>query len=131
MEYLNVLAAAAASWVFGALWYGLLSKPWMKAVNMPMTADGKPAGNGSPLPYILSAITMVIVAGFMRHVFATSGITTISAGALAGAGIGLFFISPWTMINNAYGMRPFTLTLIDGGYATIGCGLIGLVLTLF
>ena len=131
MEYLNVLAAAAASWVFGALWYGFLSKPWMKAINMPMTADGKPDGNGSPLPYILSAITMVIVAGFMRHIFATSGITTISAGTLAGAGIGLFFISPWTMINNAYGLRPFTLTLIDGGYATIGCGLIGLVLTLF
>ncbi|NCM98168.1 MAG: DUF1761 domain-containing protein, partial [Rhodobacterales bacterium] len=26
--------------------------------------------------------------------------------------------------------RPFTLTLIDGGYAIFGCGLIGAVLTL-
>jgi len=34
------------------------------------------------------------------------------------------------MINNAYTMRPFRLTVIDGGYAIIGCGLIGLVLTL-
>lgn len=131
MEYLNVLAAAAASWVFGAIWYMTLAKPWMKAANIPMTPEGKPAGNGSPLPFVLSAITMVIVAGFMRHVFATSGIVTIGAGTLSGAGIGLFFIAPWTMINNAYGMRPFSLTLIDGGYSTIGCALIGLVLTLF
>ena len=55
----------------------------------------------------------------------------MGAGTIAGLGIGLFFISPWTMINNAYGMRPFKLTLIDGGYSTIGCGLIGLVLSLF
>lgn len=131
MEILNVLAAAAASWVFGAIWYMALSKPWMKAANIPMSPEGKPMGNGSPLPFVLSAITMVIVAGFMRHVFAGSGITTIGAGTLSGAGIGLFFIAPWTMINNAYGMRPFTLTLIDGGYSTIGCALIGLILTLF
>jgi len=35
------------------------------------------------------------------------------------------------MINNAYGDRPFKLTLIDGGYATLGCAVIGAVLTLF
>lgn len=131
MEYLNVLAAAAASWVFGAVWYMALAKPWMKAARIPMTPDGKPNGNGSPLPFVLSAITMVIVAGFMRHIFATTGIATPGAGALAGLGIGLFFITPWTMINNAYAMRPFSLTMIDGGYSTIGCMLIGLVLALF
>ncbi len=131
MEYLNVLAAAAASWVFGAVWYMALAKPWMNAARIPMTPDGKPNGNGSPLPFVLSAITMVIVAGFMRHIFATTGIATPGAGALAGLGIGLFFITPWTMINNAYAMRPFSLTLIDGGYSTIGCMLIGLVLALF
>jgi hypothetical protein len=60
-----------------------------------------------------------------------SGIDTIAEGFVSGLGVGLFFISPWIMINNAYGNRPFRLTLIDGGYATIGCAVIGLVLTLF
>ncbi len=45
--------------------------------------------------------------------------------------MGLFIASPWIMLNNAFGGRPFRLTLIDGGYATLGCGLIGIVLTLF
>lgn len=131
MEVLNVLAAAAASWVFGALWYMALAKPWMKAAGIVMDENGRPNGNGSVVPYILSAITMVIVAGFMRHIFASSGIETLEKGALAGLGVGLFFIAPWTMINNAYGGRPFSLTLIDGGYATFGCAIIGTVLTLF
>jgi len=74
---------------------------------------------------------MIVVSGMMRHVFAMSGIETFSSGLVSGLGIGLFFISPWIMINNAYGDRPFRLTLIDGGYATFGCAIIGAVLTLF
>lgn len=131
MEALNVLAAAAASWVFGAMWYMALAKPWMKAAGITLDANGRPNGNGSMLPYALSAVAMLIVAGFMRHVFTGAGIDSLGEGALAGLGVGLFFISPWTMINNAYGGRPFSLTLIDGGYATFGCAIIGAVLALF
>ena len=131
MGFLNVIAAAIAGFAFGAVWYMTLSKPWMQAAGIPMTADGKPDGNGSPMPFVLSGIAMLLVAGMMRHVFALSGIEGIGKGLVAGLGIGLFFISPWIMINNAYGMKPFKLTLIDGGYATFGCAIIGAVLTAF
>lgn len=131
MEILNVLAAAAGSFVFGAVWYMSLSKPWMKAAGIQMDANGKPMGNGSPMPFVYSALCLVVVAGFMRHIFASSGVTTPGAGLVAGLGIGLFFITPWTLLNNAYAMRPFKLTLIDGGYATIGCAISGLILNLF
>lgn len=130
MGFLSVIVAAFAGFAFGAIWYMTLSKPWMKAAQIPMTADGKPDGNGSPLPFVLSGVAMLLVAGMMRHVFALSGIDSFGEGLLSGLGIGLFFISPWIMINNAYGMRPFQLTVIDSGYATFGCAIIGAVLTL-
>lgn len=130
MAFLSVIIAALAGWMFGAAWYMSLSKPWIEASGIKTGEDGKPEGN-SPMPYILSAIAMVIVSGMMRHTFASSGIDTIGKGLITGLGIGLFFISPWIMINNAYGGRPFKLTLIDGGYATFGCAVIGLVLQLF
>jgi hypothetical protein len=131
MEVISVLAAAAASWVFGAVWYMSLSKQWLAVSGVALGADGKPKNGGSPLPFVLSAICMILVAGMMRHVMAMSGLTTIGQGLMAGFGVGAFFIAPWTMINNAYAMRPFRLTLIDGGYAVIGCSIIGVVLTLF
>lgn len=131
MELVNVLAAAAASWLLGAAWYMTLSKPWMQAAGIACGPDGKPAGGSSPMPFVLSALCMVLVAGMMRHILSMSGITSIGGAMVTGAGIGLFFIAPWIMINNAYGMRPFTLTLIDGGYAVAGCTVIGLVLALF
>ena len=130
MALLSIFLAALAGFAFGAVWYMTLSRPWMAAASIPMTPDGKPAGNGSPLPFVLSGIAMLLVASMMRHFFAASGVAGPGAGVVAGLGIGLFFISPWIMINNAYAMRPFRLTLIDGGYATFGCAIIGLVLSL-
>ena len=130
MEFVSVIVAAIAAWVFGAVWYMSLARPWMTAAGIKAGPEGKPEGS-SALPYILSVIAMIIVAGMMRHTFVTSGVTTFGAGLVGGLGVGLFFISPWIMINNAYGMRPFRLTLIDGGYATFGCAIMGAVLTLF
>lgn len=130
MGIVNVLAAAAGSWIFGAIWYMALSKPWLEASGVECDENGKPKGS-SPLPFVLSAIAMVLVAGMMRHIIDQAEIDTLTKGVMVGGGIGLFMISPWIMINNAYGGRPFKLTLIDGGYATFGCAIIGAILTLF
>ena len=131
MEYLNVLVAAAGSFGFGAVWYTVLSKPWLKAAGIECDADGKPVVKASPVPFIYSAICMILVAGFLRHIYAMSGVTSVADGALGGFGIGLFFISPWVMMNYGYAGRPFNLTLLDSGYAVIGCTIIGTILNLF
>lgn len=130
MELINILVAAAGSWVFGAVWYMTLSKPWVEAAQIEVDENGRPK-NDSALPYIMSAVAMVLVAGMMRHIFSMAGIDEVGKGILAGLGIGAFFISPWIMINNAYGDRPFKLTIIDGGYAVFGCAIIGAILTVF
>lgn len=131
MEIINVLAAAAGAWVFGAVWYMMLSKPWLEAAGVECDENGKPLRGNDPTPFVLSAIAMILVAGMMRHIFALSGIDALGKGIISGLGIGLFFICPWVMINYAYAGRPFRLTLIDGGYAFFGCMIIGAILTLF
>lgn len=131
MEIVKVLVAAAGSWLFGAVWYMALARPWIAAAGMMVGADGRPLNSKSPTPYLLSALCMVLVAGLMRHVFSMAAMDTIPEGLMGGFGIGALFITPWMMMGNAYAMRPFRLTLIDGGYATIGCTIIGVILTLF
>ena len=130
MTLLNVFAAAIGSYIFGAIWYMVLAKPWIQAANIKCDENGNPE-NSSPLPFILAALAMLIVSGMMRHTFEMANIETVTKGLQSGLGIGLFFVSPWIMINNAYGDRPFKLTLIDGGYATFGCAIIGILLTVF
>ena len=130
MGILAVLAAAVATFVFGAIYYMVLSKPWMAASGVPVGDDGNPVNSSSPLPYIVSLVMILLVAGMMRHTFALSGIDTVGKGLVSGLGIGAFFITPWIFVNVGYSARPWALALIDGGYATLGCGIMGTVLLL-
>ena len=131
MGFLSVIAAAAASFAFGAVWYIGLSKPWMAAAGIECDGTGRPVNGTSATPFIIGGLCMILVAGMMRHIFAMAGIDGALSGAIAGLGVGLFFITPWVAMNYAYAMRPVKLTLIDGGYSTIGSMIIGLVLGLF
>jgi len=127
MGYLAVIVAAAASYIFGALWYMVLSKPWVEASGVEVDETGRPKGGMGT--YVLAFVSALLVAGMMRHVFMQAGIGDMSKGVITGIGLGLFIASPWIMLNNAFGGRPFKLTLIDSGYATLGCAIMGLVLT--
>lgn len=131
MGILSVLAAGLAAWVFGAIWYGVAAGPWMEAAGIEKGPDGRPANAKNPAPYIISLVSVILVAGMTRHIFALSGIAGWDKGLIAGLGIGLFLATPWLATNYGFAGRPFKLTIIDGIYATVGCGLIGLVLALF
>ncbi len=130
MGFVAVLVAGIAGWMFGAVWYMTFSKQWVDAVGIELDEKGRPINDGPKL-YIISAIALIVVAGMMRHTFASAGIDTMGKGLITGLGVGLFFISPWILLNNSYGNRPMKLTIIDAGYATFGCAIVGLVLTFF
>lgn len=132
MVFVSVVVAGFAGFMFGALWYTVFATSWMEASGVPLDKTGRaPANRSNPVPYITSIIGAMVVAGMMRHVFSLSGIDTVFAGLVAGFGVGLFLVSPWIATFYAFGGRPFRLTLIDGGYATFGCTVIGAVLAVF
>jgi hypothetical protein len=130
MGYLAVIVAALGGFAVGAVWYITLSRAWMDAAGIKLGPDGKPQG-GSAAPFAVSGVAMLVVAGFMRHIFTMSGIADPIPAAVGGLGIGLFFITPWLAMDYAYAGRPARLTFIDGGYAVVGCTVIGLILGLF
>ena len=129
MEFLSVIAAAVGTFAFGAVWYIALSKPWIATSGIATGSDGRPQGGGSAM--MIGFVVLLIVAGMMRHLFAGSGIAALGEGLMAGFGIGAFLITPWVVMNYAYGQRSPQLMLIDGAYSTIGCTIMGGILTLF
>jgi uncharacterized membrane protein SpoIIM required for sporulation len=133
MELLNTLAAAAAAYVFGAIWYMSLSKPWMAATGIKESdlkdEDGK--NKSGPMPFIIAFLSALVVAFMMQHLFALVGVVQVIDGLLLGLGIGLFIAAPWTATHYNFSMKPRNLIFIDAGYSSIGCAVIGLVLTLF
>lgn len=123
MGAVSVLVAAAAAWIFGAVWYGALAKPWMAAVGFTQ----EDVQGGSKMPFVISAVMAILVAGMMRHIFAMAGIDSVGKGLITGLGLGLFVAAPWIVTNYSYSNRGMTLTAIDGGYAAIGCAIMGAV----
>lgn len=127
MGIFAVLVAAVASYAFGAIWYMTLAKPWMQAAGV----SEEDVNRKDPKPYIISFISAVVVAGMMRHIMAMATVDGALGGLMVGFGLGIFIVTPWIVTNYAYSMRPTKLSLIDGGYATGGCTIMGLVLGLF
>lgn len=128
MQMVAVLLAAAAGFASGAVWYMINGKRWMQAVGR---TEKDIKADKSPLPFIVGFLASLLTAGLMRHVFAGSGVSGVSAGLIGGLGVGLFFVAPWIMTNYAFADRPKTLWWIDAGHVVLACSAIGLVLGLF
>jgi hypothetical protein len=111
-----IVVAAIASFVFGAVWYGTLAKPWMAAVGKT-EADIKNAG--SPIP--LYAMTLValfvmawVLAGMIGHL--GPGQVTLRNGIISGAFAWVGFVATALVVNHGFQGAPRKLTLIDGGH---------------
>lgn len=127
MNFIAIIAAGIGAWIFGAIWYSVMAKPWLEDVGLTEeTIDRK-----NPVPYIASFLGCVIVAGMMAHIFRWNSVDTLIDGIKLGIGLGLFISVPWLMSNYLFAQRPKRLIFIDGMYATGGCAVIGAVLSFF
>lgn len=131
MSFLAILLGAAAAFGFGAFYYGYLSAPWKESSKVPVDADGNPQNMRSPVPYVTSGVALLVVAFMMRYVFAHMGVTSLFGGLFMGGALGLFLVTPWLALFHGYSMTDHRLTLINGGYVTIGGALMGAIIGLF
>lgn len=124
MGMLSVIAAAAAGWLFGAIWYGIVGAGWMRAAGL----TDRTINRRNYIAFAGSFIAALLVAGMMRHLMASSGVTGLMDGAVSGLGLGLFVASPWIVTNYLFAQRPAMLALYDCGYASGGSAAMGAVL---
>jgi len=115
-----VILAAATSFLFGGIWYGMLSGPWMAAANInPARIQGHGKGGGAILaPYVIAFLGQLVMAFFLAGLLAHlgAGQVTIKNGLLAAASVWAGFVIAPMAVNHAFqGAKP-ALTLIDGGH---------------
>ncbi len=126
IEITSILVAAIAAYAFGSIWYMALSRPWMRLAGL----SGQEINRKRPTPYIIAFACTLVVAFMMQFLFAQLVILSPVDGLIIGLSVGLFIVVPWIATNYTFAMRPRLLIAIDGGYAAIGCGIIGLVLNI-
>lgn len=115
LNWTAILIAAAAGFIFGGVWYGVLGRQWMAAAGIS-EEDVKGDGSlGAKLPYLYAIIANLVIAftmaGLMAHMVVDLRHGLITAGFIWGG-----FILPTLLVNYGFQMRPLRLTLIDAGH---------------
>ena len=114
-----ILTAAIAGWLTGAVWYGVLGKPWLAALGK--TEEDIKKNQGTPafyVPFMLAFVAAVVMAwvlaGMIGHL--GPGQVTLRNGMISAAFAWAGFVATTILVNNAFGGRKFMLTLIDSGH---------------
>jgi Protein of unknown function (DUF1761) len=112
-NYLAVVVAAVVGWLFGAAWYGLLGKPWMKAARLdPSTM--KMSATPFIVSFVAELIMAYVLAGVLGHL--GPGQVTLLNGVISALFVWAGFIATTIAVNQRYQGFGWTLTLIDAGH---------------
>lgn len=119
LNYIAIMLAAGASFAFGGIWYGILSRLWMKAAGVTMD-DIRARDSSAVTPYVITYLAQLVMAGMLASVIALVSAADGSAGLLTGlkvaASMWLGFVATSLIVNHTFQMQSRTLTLIDGGH---------------
>jgi hypothetical protein len=110
-----ILVAAVASWIFGAIFYNILAKPWMKANDFSPQQQAIFEGGpkASPTPFILSFLAEIVMAFVLALLIRKMGASDLGGALVLALTCWLGFVLTTTATSNAYGMRKTSLTIID------------------
>jgi hypothetical protein len=133
VNYLAVLAAAIASFLAGAVWYGVLGKAWVAALGWTDADMRDAAGNRRvPVgPMIISFIAELVMATMLFGILVHLGGANVRRGIIAGVLVWIGFVVTTIVTNNAYAKRKWSLTMIDSAHWLLVLIVQGAVLGLF
>lgn len=113
INYLSVLLAAIAAFMFGAGYYGILSKAWMKAGRID-AVQAKPGASILGTTFVAELVMAWVLAGVIGHL--GTGQVTLENGIVSGFFVWLGFMVTVMAVNHRYQAYGWDLTLIDGGH---------------
>src|SRR4029079_15979115 len=117
VNWLSILIAAVAAWLFGGVYYTALGKYWMAAQGKTMEQcqaeyAGK-SGAAKAEPVIGVFVGELIMAWAMYGVLFHMGMFTLRGGAISGAALWLGFVLPTIAGNYVFSGKKPMLIVID------------------
>ncbi len=107
-----ILAAGVAGWIFGAVWYGVLSKPYQRALGL--NPDDCKDKKMPMAPMVVSFLVALVMSAVLYQLLSNLGVMGLVPSAIAGFTIGAGFLLTSVLVNNMFQQKSFALTVIDG-----------------
>jgi len=109
-----ILAAGVAGWIFGAVWYGVLSKPYQRALGL--NPDDCKDKKMPMAPMVVAFLSALVMSAVLYQLLGNLGVLGWWHSAIAGFTIGVGFLLTSVLVNNMFQQKSFALTVIDGGH---------------
>lgn len=129
VNFLSIFVAAIAAWLFGAIYYTALAKPWVEAQGKTIE-ECKAGMEGKSkfvlfVPYALAFVAAFIMAWVLFGILVHLKTFSLRAGLISAAFVWFGFVLTTITVNNAFTIRKPMLTVIDslhwlGGLLIIG-----------
>ncbi|HWC94580.1 MAG TPA: DUF1761 domain-containing protein [Pseudolabrys sp.] len=117
VNFLSILIAATAAWIFGGVYYTALSKPWIAAQGKtPEQCKAEQANKSSAAkaaPFILVFVGDFIMAWVLYGILFHLDMFTVPAGVISAAFCWFGFVLTTIVANNAFSSRKPMLTVVD------------------
>jgi len=117
VNWLSVIIAAVAAWLFGGVYYTSLSKYWVAAQGKTMeqcqAEQADKSGTAKAAPFILVFVGEIIMAWALYGILVHVGTFTIRAGLISGAAIWFGFVLTTITSNYAFHGKKPMLAVID------------------
>lgn len=118
INYLAVVVAAAASFIFGGIWYGIFSAQWMAAAGIEDKDIHAIKGGAGLAPYVTAffaqLVMALVLAGLIGHLGPNQ--VTLRNGLISAAVVWAGFVMTAMVVNHSFQGAKMELTLIDGGH---------------
>ncbi|MSO67844.1 MAG: DUF1761 domain-containing protein [Pseudolabrys sp.] len=119
VNYLSILIAAVAAWIFGGIYYTSLSKLWLaaqgKSLEQCQAEQAAKSGAAKVAPFILVFVGELIIGWVLYGILLHLNMFTLRTGIISGALCWFGFVLTTMTVNNAFCGRKPMLTVIDGG----------------
>jgi hypothetical protein len=121
VNWLSIVVAAIATWLFGGVYYTALSKPWMAAQGKTMEQCkaelASKSGAMKAAPFVLVFVAELIMAWALYGILVHMGTFSLRAGAISGALIWFGFVLTTIASNYAFhGRRPMLIAIDSAGW---------------
>ena len=125
MNIVTIFLAAAAAFVVGAVWYGVLfGKQWQRAAGM--SDQDVQSGNMAPTMG-LTFLFELAMATMLAHNFARLGQPPFHIKMMMATGIALAFVIPAMGVNYLYLRKTGAHFFLDAGHWLLAFAAMGLV----
>jgi hypothetical protein len=126
LNWIAILVAAIASFLFEALWFSIFMKEWLKGSGRTMEWL-MATGLNPAIQYAVAILCSVIVATVLSICIQASGEQTARRGVIVAAVIWFGFIATGWAKEYIFEVRTLQIYAINAGYALFDVMLIGTI----